>query len=287
MTGRRRRVLSGLLEEVRRRLRRVAEPARAAGAQAYMKSAMPFLGVSAVPLRQVCRDVFGRSHSPDRPPGGATVRELWRGARYREERYAAIELAGVTRGRAFQDLDALPLYEEMIVTGAWWDYVDALAENARGHAAAAHPEAHAQDHARAGAATEDMWKRRSVDPLPARDSRRTPTSSCCTPASSLRSRRRSSSCARRSAGRCASTRGPTGAVVRYVRANEARLSGLSKREALKNVRRASPRRADPGRAEVVARRPSDRGSAGLHWTYGDLVRCPAYGISRACRPAGV
>ncbi|HEX2348744.1 MAG TPA: DNA alkylation repair protein, partial [Ktedonobacterales bacterium] len=57
----------------------------------------------------------------------AAVLTLWREATHREQRYAAIELAGDRRYRAFQTLDALPIYEEMIVTGAWWDYVDAVA----------------------------------------------------------------------------------------------------------------------------------------------------------------
>ena len=55
---------------------------------------------------------------------------IWRGARFREERYAAIELTGVRAARGFQTIDALPMYEEMIVTGAWWDYVDAIADPA-------------------------------------------------------------------------------------------------------------------------------------------------------------
>ncbi len=36
-------------------------------------------------------------------------------------------LGDPNRAEGFQDLDALPMYEEMIVTGAWWDYVDAIA----------------------------------------------------------------------------------------------------------------------------------------------------------------
>jgi 3-methyladenine DNA glycosylase AlkD len=50
--------------------------------------------------------------------------DLWRTAEYREERYAATELTGtrIASGR----LELLPLYVEMIVTGAWWDHVDAV-----------------------------------------------------------------------------------------------------------------------------------------------------------------
>jgi len=44
-----------------------------------------------------------------------------------ELRYAANELTGHKLYRPFQTLETLPMYEEMIVTGAWWDYVAAIA----------------------------------------------------------------------------------------------------------------------------------------------------------------
>ena len=50
---------------------------------------------------------------------------LWREARWREERLAAIELTGLTMAR--DDLAMLPLYEEIIRDGAWWDLVDGVA----------------------------------------------------------------------------------------------------------------------------------------------------------------
>ena len=55
------------------------------------------------------------------------VLDLWRQAQFREERYAAIELVEHRLARRFQDLDALPMYEEMIVTGPGGIHVDALA----------------------------------------------------------------------------------------------------------------------------------------------------------------
>ncbi|KRA84560.1 DNA alkylation repair protein [Altererythrobacter sp. Root672] len=103
-----------------------ADPSRAPGMQAYMKSAMPYLGVSAVPLRKVCRNLFAGLSWADSDAWQAEVLAIWRGAEFREERYAAIELTGVRGARAFQRLDALGMYEEMIVSGAWWDYVDAI-----------------------------------------------------------------------------------------------------------------------------------------------------------------
>src|SRR6185437_11158736 len=116
-----------LIAAVREELARVADPVKAPAMQAYMKSAMPYLGVPAPALRQVCRTVFAAHPLASVDEWRETALALWREARYREERYAAIGLTGDRRYRANQRLDALPMYEEMVVVGAWWDYVDDLA----------------------------------------------------------------------------------------------------------------------------------------------------------------
>ena len=70
-----------------------AEPAKAAPMQAYMKSAMPFRGIPKPARTAALRPVF-RSHVlEDRESWEATVRLLWDGAAFREERYAATDLA--------------------------------------------------------------------------------------------------------------------------------------------------------------------------------------------------
>ena len=71
----------------------------------------------------------------------ATVRELWHGAAFREERYAAIDFTGHRLYRSYQRPEALPLYEELIVTGAWWDYVDEIAVRRVGPILRAEPDA--------------------------------------------------------------------------------------------------------------------------------------------------
>jgi 3-methyladenine DNA glycosylase AlkD len=106
----------GLLTTINSELRAVADPDRAAGAQAYMKSEMPFLGVAAGPLRKACRRVFADKAIPSAAAWRREVLAIWRNARFREERYAAIELTGARAYRAYQDLAALEMYEEMIVS---------------------------------------------------------------------------------------------------------------------------------------------------------------------------
>ena len=152
---------ASLAETLHDRLKEAADPARAPGMQAYMKSAMPYLGVSAVPMRQVCKAVFAGLAWPDSAAWQADVLAIWRGAGFREERYAAIELTGVRAARAFQRMDALPMYEEMIVTGAWWDYVDAIATQ-RLWAILQNDRAAMKAAMLAWSRDDDMWKRRSA-----------------------------------------------------------------------------------------------------------------------------
>ncbi len=152
---------TALPESVGAALAAAADPARAPGMQAYMKSAMPYLGVSAVPLRRVCRAVFAELSWPGPEAWQADVLAIWRGARFREERYAAIELTGVRAARPFQTLAALPLYEEMIVAGAWWDYVDNIV--GQRFWTILQNEGAPMKRAMLGWSTDaDMWKRRSA-----------------------------------------------------------------------------------------------------------------------------
>ena len=69
--------------------------------QAYMKSAMPYLGVSAVPVRAACKQGFAGLEFASSEEWHAEVLALWRGAGFREERYAAIELTGIRAARGF------------------------------------------------------------------------------------------------------------------------------------------------------------------------------------------
>ena len=116
-----------LAASLRAELARAADPARAEPMRAYMKSSMPYLGVPVPAVRRIARRVATEQPLASFETWRAAILTLWREAAHREERYAAIELADDRHYRAYQTLDALPIYEEMIVTGAWWDYVDAVA----------------------------------------------------------------------------------------------------------------------------------------------------------------
>jgi len=114
---------SPLTAAVREALHDAADPALAPGQQAYMKSAMPFLGVRVPDVRRLTREAARGTVDADELRDAAL--ELWRTAGFREERYAAQALMALRplRGR----LDMLDVHEEMVRTGAWWDHVDEVA----------------------------------------------------------------------------------------------------------------------------------------------------------------
>ena len=113
-----------LIAAVKDVLREHADPSRAAGAQAYMKSSLPSLGVRVPEVRRIVASAA--AEFPPSSPGQllATVLELWRMSTFREERYAAIDLTA--HRMVAGDLAMLPVYEEIIRTGAWWDFTDGV-----------------------------------------------------------------------------------------------------------------------------------------------------------------
>lgn len=111
---------------IREGLKRVADPSRAAGAQAYMKSEMPFLGVAAAPLRKVCKAGWKAHPVENAADYHAVVADLWDRAGHREERYAALETA--RKYIRFSSMESLPLWRRMIEEGAWWDTGDVIAK---------------------------------------------------------------------------------------------------------------------------------------------------------------
>jgi 3-methyladenine DNA glycosylase AlkD len=231
---------SSLLRALKKSLRAAADPAKAPAMQAYMKSSMPYLGLQAPQLRQAVRAVFAAHPLESFEEWRDAVLQLWRQARYREERYAAIELAGHTRYRAFRSLEALPMYEEMITLGAWWDFVDAIATRQLGELLRKHP-VEMSAILREWAICDDMWKRRSA--ILAQLNYKSDTDlkllyDCIRPslgASEFFLRKGIGWALRQYA------RTDPAEVIRFVRRNEARLSPLTKREALKHVGRRNLR----------------------------------------------
>lgn len=129
-----------LVARLRATLAQAGDPERAAGQQVYMKSTLPFHGLTAPELRRVVDPILREGAPSDRETWEATVRELWDGATHREQWYAALALARHRSARAWQEPGTLPLYRHLVVTGAWWDVVDEIASRLVGPILTAYPD---------------------------------------------------------------------------------------------------------------------------------------------------
>jgi 3-methyladenine DNA glycosylase AlkD len=223
-----------LVRHTRQALKTAADPVTAAGMRAYMKSAMPCRGVSAPLQKQLWRQLFAIHPLASHDEWRDVVLELWRGAKFREERYAAIALVDAKAYKHFLSGADLPMLEEMIVSGAWWDLVDALATHPLGDTLRQDPRRVAKA-MRKWAKSRDMWKRRAAILSQIRFKADTDLQllyDCIEP--NLADREFFIRKAIGWALRSLAWTNPR-EVKRYVRANRDRLSGLSVREALKNV----------------------------------------------------
>ncbi|HET8988793.1 MAG TPA: DNA alkylation repair protein [Humibacillus sp.] len=151
------------VSEVRAALVARADPERAVGQQRYMKSAMPYLGLTSPQLKAALAPLL-------RDPGlamesreqwEATIAALWHGATHREEWYAAIALARHRAYRTWVDSDAMPLWQSLIRLGAWWDVVDEIATHLVRDTVVANPAAEGL-RMREWAADESLWVRRAA-----------------------------------------------------------------------------------------------------------------------------
>jgi 3-methyladenine DNA glycosylase AlkD len=150
-----------LVSAVRRELAAQGEPERALRMQAYMKSALPFRGVTQPVHRETAKAVFLAHPLRGFEQWRDTILALWRGARFREERYAAIALAADKAYRVHAlSVDALPVYDELIAEGAWWDYVDWTAIRLVGPLLREHPR-ELKPVVRRWSSDANLWRRRA------------------------------------------------------------------------------------------------------------------------------
>ncbi|HLN10519.1 MAG TPA: DNA alkylation repair protein [Xanthobacteraceae bacterium] len=221
-----------MLSDLRREFELIADPGKAVRMQAYMKSAMPYHGVPSPQVKQVCRKVFADLELSNRTAWQTQVLDIWRHAKYREERYAALNLCADRIARPFHEPRAMTMYENMIVTGAWWDYVDELSHRV-GDILRRYP-SRIGPVLRRWSRSDDLWKRRTS--IICQRSFKTATDldllyACIEP--SLESKEFFLQKAIGWALRQHAWTDP-GEVTAYVK-RESRLAPLSRREALKNL----------------------------------------------------
>jgi 3-methyladenine DNA glycosylase AlkD len=222
-----------LAARLRSELAAVANAEDALAMQAYMKSSMPYHGVRAPVTRAICRRVFAAEPLTTCAAWRAAVLELWRGAAFREERYAAIDLLGLSQYRKCRSLRVMPVLEEMIVDGAWWDVVDEVA-GIVGELLLSHP-AEMKPRMRAWSTDPHLWKRRVS--IICQNSFKRDTDLSLLYANIEPNLADRDFFIRKAIGWALRSYAWTdpGEVARYVLQHQDRLSGLSRREALKNI----------------------------------------------------
>lgn len=215
------------------------DPERAAQQQAYMKSDLPYVGLGAPALRALLRPLLVEHRFVDRAQWEAAVLELWEDATHREEWYAAVALLRDRAYRAWLDPGLLQLLEHLVRTGAWWDVVDEIASHLVGQVLLDHREAATPRMDAWAVDPHSMWVRRTAMLAQLRHGERTDTD--------LLERVLGANLDDTAYGREFFVRKAVGWALRqhartdaawvrtFVEIHADRLSGLSRREALKHL----------------------------------------------------
>lgn len=149
---------TALTEFVSSSLAELAEPSDAGTMARYMKTEMPFYGVKTKPRRAIYREAVKHFPVADRQEYEVAVLALW-SLPHREEKYGAIEYAWGHEQHIIPE--SLPLYERLIVEGAWWDLVDGVAPYLVGPMLVQWPD-RVRPVLDCWAAHDDVWLRRSA-----------------------------------------------------------------------------------------------------------------------------
>jgi 3-methyladenine DNA glycosylase AlkD len=151
----------GFVEDVREALAEAGDPEKAVIQQRYMKSALPYHGLASPQLKAVLRPLLKAWTPASRHEWETTVHELWDEATHREEWYAAIAVARHRAARSWLDPGSLDLWRHLITTGAWWDVVDDVATHLVGDALMAH-RGDVTEELRRWATDQNLWLRRTA-----------------------------------------------------------------------------------------------------------------------------
>ena len=209
-----------------------ADPDRARAQQAYMKSTMPFFGITAPILQKICREAFNAYPCKDAAHWLQRIMAMWRQATHREQRHCAIYLLSDRQCENWLSTRYLPELEEIIVTGAWWDFVDPVAANQFGRLLSKEPNTMVPI-LRTWSQDLTIWKRRTA--MLAQLKFKQQTDFALLTELIEPSMDEKEFFLRKAIGWALREYSKTDpdAVISYVNANADRMSGLSKREAFK------------------------------------------------------
>lgn len=115
-----------MIAYVRASFEALADPKRAVQMAAYLKTDMPFYGVSSPDRKPIARHLKTEYRPSSQPEYEEAVRALWERPT-REEKYLALDYA--MAHSAYIRPDSLALYESLVREGQWWDLVDGIASH--------------------------------------------------------------------------------------------------------------------------------------------------------------
>lgn len=220
--------------EVLRRLDRLlpaaADPVRAPAARAYMRDQFDFLGIASPRLRGLTREALAGLDPPVEADLVAVALGCWRRP---EREYQYVACSYLRRYVKVCSPGFLGTARHLVTTKSWWDTVDTLASHTVGGLVARHPElASTMDE---WVFDENLWVARTAILHQLRFKADTDVERLFRYCKFQAGHR--DFFIRKAIGWALREYAWTdpGAVRAFVRANETALSGLSKREALKNI----------------------------------------------------
>jgi 3-methyladenine DNA glycosylase AlkD len=133
------------------------DPTRAASMSAYMRDQFPFLGIPGPRQKSLGREVLAGLPAPDEAAVRAVARGCWA---LPEREYRYFGCGYLRRYVKVCSPDLVPVARELIVTGPWWDTVDVLAAHVVGPLVLRYPPLVATMDA--WVAGEDIWLARTA-----------------------------------------------------------------------------------------------------------------------------
>lgn len=153
-------MVDNLIADIRTGYAAAANAEVAVGQQAYMKSTIPYWGVKTPEGRKIVKPLLVQHTLRSREEWEGAILTLWDNVTHREEWYAALGIATYGRYRDLRSsLDSMSLYEHLIRTGAWWDVCDEIAQHLVGEVLMQHRE-DASAIMRSWSTDEFLWIRR-------------------------------------------------------------------------------------------------------------------------------
>ena len=119
-----------LLKKLRDNFSENADPQKAQKQQIYMKSKMPYLGISLPEVKNISKKIFKNFVPSSNDDYKNVIRYLFDNSKYREEWYSSLFYAQLFNFFIIEE--NIDLYIYIIRKGQWWDIVDETAANLLG-----------------------------------------------------------------------------------------------------------------------------------------------------------